>query len=260
MEANPQSEKASSSAVVTAAPDPLIVWTARHYLALWAVTLAAAIAIDGLRQARGDRNTALALLQTVNSASIVIGLLVVFVPVLILTADIAVFSYADHHNWPSLSIAILVALFTLTLFISPILYWFPFAVLCVVAWKTGLSVARRRARAAVAAGPEQPPPRPLIEQFIFFHLFTVVALVVVAPMWLPTERITFADTTTTVGYVLTTDSGWVSLLEEGDRAVIRVRADDIAARQICSLQDGRLLTLPEWLNLTRVEQSPPCTP
>lgn len=53
-------------------------------------------------------------------------------------------------------------------------------------------------------------------------------------MWLPAEEIATLEGVT-VGYVLGTSDGWVTILKEDDRTVIVVRSDHVSSRSVCRI-------------------------
>jgi hypothetical protein len=77
-------------------------------------------------------------------------------------------------------------------------------------------------------------------------LFTLIALLgtlvlstALSPtMWLPAERMTIGDETV-VGYVLSEEAGWTTLLNERTRNVSRVRSETLLSRQVCEAPAGR---------------------
>jgi hypothetical protein len=60
-------------------------------------------------------------------------------------------------------------------------------------------------------------------------------LALTSPMWLPLEAVTTADGAVRVGYVLADESEDIVVLVESDRAVVRVRQEDVVRRDLCSL-------------------------
>ncbi len=54
--------------------------------------------------------------------------------------------------------------------------------------------------------------------------------------WLPSERVT-TKSGTLVGYVVEVGAEWTTLLVAKDRRVVRVRSDDVEARQVCREAD-----------------------
>lgn len=53
-------------------------------------------------------------------------------------------------------------------------------------------------------------------------------------MWLPTEEISTPEGDT-VGYVIGTSFGWMTVLKEDDRTVIVLRSDDVSRRSVCRI-------------------------
>lgn len=61
------------------------------------------------------------------------------------------------------------------------------------------------------------------------------------PPWLPAEALTFSDGTQQTAYVTATSAGWTTLVDTKSRAVSRVPADSIVAREVCGAGRGRTL-------------------
>jgi hypothetical protein len=62
--------------------------------------------------------------------------------------------------------------------------------------------------------------------------------VILASSWLPPEEIRTTDHRDLLGYVLSTDGGWYSILTESPRYVTRLPASDVASREICHFDKG----------------------
>ncbi|MGW6444671.1 hypothetical protein [Lentzea sp. NPDC055074] len=56
-------------------------------------------------------------------------------------------------------------------------------------------------------------------------------------LWLPAEEISLRSGKVEVGYVLSTADKWFAVLNEKDRRVVYILADDIVGRRTCSLDD-----------------------
>jgi hypothetical protein len=74
-------------------------------------------------------------------------------------------------------------------------------------------------------------PRSLINLFVFF----VFVWTVMAPMWLPPERISMTTQPDLVGYVLDDSKDWFSVLTADDR-VLRINKVGIKDREICRIE------------------------
>lgn len=74
-------------------------------------------------------------------------------------------------------------------------------------------------------------PRSLINIFVFFIFVSTI----LAPMWLPPERISIDTQPDLVGYVLDDSTDWFSVLTTDDR-VLRIDKDDISGREICRIE------------------------
>lgn len=53
--------------------------------------------------------------------------------------------------------------------------------------------------------------------------------------WLPPERITLKNHSTDVGYVLSTNDGWFTVLDEKTRTIEYIAGDEVETRTVCSL-------------------------
>lgn len=68
--------------------------------------------------------------------------------------------------------------------------------------------------------------------------FVILISTFITPtMWLPPEVVSLVGEPEEVAYVLSSDSEWTTLLEEGSRRVIIVRTDDVESRTVCNLAD-----------------------
>lgn len=92
-------------------------------------------------------------------------------------------------------------------------------------------------------------------------------LIVDSEVWLPPEVFTTEGQPALVGYALQeaeTSTGWMHLLTEEERSVIRIREEDISSREPCHLERERieLETFPSLLQIVLRESSdlpePPC--
>lgn len=78
--------------------------------------------------------------------------------------------------------------------------------------------------------------------------------------WLPSERVKVEGTGELVGYVISEESGWITLLRDSDRSVLRLPADRVTHRQLCrgNQRDDRPL-IATLVKLKR-PQYQSCTP
>lgn len=92
-------------------------------------------------------------------------------------------------------------------------------------------------------------------------------LIVDSEVWLPPEVFTTEGQPQLVGYALQeaeTSTGWVVVLTEEDRSVLRIREEDISSREPCHLgrEHEELETFPSLLQILLRESSalpePPC--
>ena len=67
-----------------------------------------------------------------------------------------------------------------------------------------------------------------------------VLLVVDAEVWLPSETFILQDGTQFVGYELADSAGWVAILTEAERMIVRVPEDDITGREPCRFHEADL--------------------
>lgn len=51
--------------------------------------------------------------------------------------------------------------------------------------------------------------------------------------WLPTEKIDVKPTETYVGYLVSTEGGWHTVLKDSDRTIVYIRRGEIASREVC---------------------------
>jgi hypothetical protein len=72
-------------------------------------------------------------------------------------------------------------------------------------------------------------------------------------VWLPHETLTLPNSRahSMVGYVLSDNNGWISLLRTGERRIYRFRMEDVTARTLCSARSFSMPFAPSWFNSPR---------
>ena len=56
--------------------------------------------------------------------------------------------------------------------------------------------------------------------------------------WLPAEVVSTTKGSKVIGYVLSTNDGWTTVLSERDRLVLSIRSENVASRSICAVSEG----------------------
>ena len=90
--------------------------------------------------------------------------------------------------------------------------------------------------------------------YYVFAAAAAMVLIVDSQVWLPPELFTIEGRPQLVGYALQeaeTSTGWVELLTEEERSVIRIREEAISAREACHLEreHAELETFPSLLQI-----------
>jgi hypothetical protein len=80
-----------------------------------------------------------------------------------------------------------------------------------------------------------------------------VVVIVMPTVWLPAENYTVIEQADTplVGYFIEEEGRWVTVLQEPDRNLVRLRADEIQDRNVCSFVSPNLLNTPIFALLFR---------
>lgn len=92
----------------------------------------------------------------------------------------------------------------------------------------------------------------------YFLLGAVAVLLVIdAEVWLPAETFVTQDGNQFVGYELNDSAGWVAILTETERMIVRVPEDDITGREPCRFHEAdlELTNFPSLLQLVTGEST-----
>ncbi len=79
-------------------------------------------------------------------------------------------------------------------------------------------------------------PEPWTSSGLLAGLLVFVAFFVASNVWLPPEVIATDDLQDPfVGYVLATDDGWTSVLEDEERTIVRIKSSLVTSRVVCTM-------------------------
>lgn len=256
------------------------MWIGEHVVFLATLSLSLLIVLKLLVISRHNFDIALAMIGTA-PATVITGTLVLAFPLVALLVGGSLLQWVIGSfieglvipaRVPALFVGILLVLFIpypLTLFFAA------FAVLALVPW------ALKRLRQTRAEKPEREPDlgrednhsedeRPDQAErnawkstrayFSVLFVYVLLALLLNDDVWLPAERIDLMDSGRVVGYVISDQSEWVTILRESDRSLLRVSSSLVSDRQVCELPRGGRLTLPGANNPSPVEALLRATP
>jgi len=227
-------------------PLPAIVnWLEKRKLVV-TILLFVFLALKVIVAAKGDIPTALGIFQTTNPAVTAIGALMAGLP-LGAVAVLVIVGYraAREVSWEGYALAVTAAL--VCFFVTP---WPILAACLVVAPVAGYTMRLRR-RLGCARGERWQKPATLLILIPCLVVFLCIACVtswrVMYDVWLPHEEIKLQSGRVEVGYVLSDNGDWISILRSGQRRVVRYREADVEKRVLCQLhRHGVLADLTAW--------------
>jgi hypothetical protein len=211
----------------TETEDEPLIW--RHLPLLLTTVSFVFVVVKVYRVAGSDSATAQAIVSSSGVPSVVLGALVSLLPSLVTLAAflsaLLLYYEVGRRSQRRLWWEVLVAgpLFGLLL-----LPWPSAVVLFVIL--TAYVVARVwRAKREKEVVDKTIPDWPALAFSILISTF------ITPTMWLPPEVVSLVGEPEEVAYVLSSDSEWTTLLEDGSRRVIVVRTDDVESRTVCNL-------------------------
>lgn len=196
--------------------------------------------------------TALALLESAGPTLVVLAALISFLPdLLAMFAVAALIELVDASIGRRLTLTPGSLLLGIVLLVAVTLTPWPVLVIGILA-AVIISFVRKR----------QPghPTRSSAERNRGVGLFLVVLLVVFLfrrSVWLPAEKITLANGRQLVAYVVGEEAGWITMLTDVDRRILRLRPAEVDDRQVCSL-DEVLFSRSSSLLGSVLPDYPPC--
>jgi len=183
-----------------------------------------------MRVSHLNSRTGHALLTTVGPVEVVLGAFVTHFPSILFVVSVLVIWWASGSFATVRTITPAhIAAGALVLFAVVLLPW-PFVV--IMFGVGGLRFIYRRSRG--------PSARPRVGYYLVIGAVAVLMITDSEP-WLPPEVIDLEDGSEVLGYSLAeaeTSTGWVVVLLDEDRSVIRIREDSIAGRKPCHVAES----------------------
>jgi len=201
-----------------------------------AITVATAflVLIRLLRVARFDIVTANALVHSAGITSVALGTIVSAFPTVLGLLLYVSLGFLDLRALGT-QIAIVV-LGLVFLLLSPwplVVLSIPFFVLV-----GSLNYARRNS------------PEGRIGGIALVYVLVLLILLFLRPnMWLPAERLQLAGADPLIGYVVSEDTTWTTVLRDVDRRIQYIEGSEITARRVCRVTTGWLAPRPSLLQL-----------
>jgi hypothetical protein len=229
--------------------DPVMRLATEHVVILLALVAFMILVIKVLIEVRGATESALAIVQGAGVAALLLSLAVSVMPAaapaiatmgFLMAFDRGLQPVATVVGLRPVSAAVGVAATLVTIAITSVIGIGLFLAVVAVAYIGIVFVRRRDAR----QGKVRERAHRRSDRMLATSLgFVVGAILLVPGMWVPPERVTLADGTQSVAFVIGIGDGWATLLRESDRSIDRFKADAIAARKVCRLGKGRAPTL-----------------
>lgn len=196
--------------------------------------------------AKGDIPTALGIFQSTNPAVTVIGALLSGLP-LGAVGVLVIVGYRAAKEASLAGYALAVAAALACFFVTP---WPILAASLVVAPVAGYTM-RQRQRLARTQGKRWQRRGTLVILIPCLAVFLFIACVttwrVLYDVWLPHEAVTMRSGHVEVGYVLSDNANWVSILRSGQRRLVIYREIQVEKRAECQLhRHGLLADLTAW--------------
>lgn len=232
-------------AVPKGGPDPVVTWATDHLPFLASLALFVAVVVRVLRVSEFDIGTATTLMRETGPVTLVLGVLVTSLPGLVIAAAFYLMILAVGGPGTRLQRrAAYVATLALWLVLTALVPWTTLIVVTLLL--LGLYFFQRKFRWSLE----------------FFAVATVVLTLFLdqPQVWLPPEIIDLADRGPVVGYVVSVDGEWTTILEEDHRQVDVVPSTSVHGRTVCNLSPRTSArTLGQILNGDYGgERNPPC--
>jgi len=210
------------------------------------ILLFAFLALKVIVMAKGDIPSALGIFQTTNPAVTVIGALLSGLP-LGAVAVLAIIGYRAAKEASSEGYALAVVAALACFFVTP---WPILAASLVVAPVAGY-VMRQRQRLMRTQGKRWQKRGTLLILLpclaVFLYIACVTTWRVLYDVWLPHEATTLQSGRVEVGYVLSDNGNWVSILRSGQRRIVLYRESQVEERVRCQLRPrGLLANMTAW--------------
>jgi hypothetical protein len=201
--------------------DSNLSWAADHAPLLGSMLLFVLVVVRVMRVAAFDPATAAALVRESGTLEIVLGVLVTSFPPLLLGGIVCLLMLAvvNRESGSVRDLAFGAALAGLLL-LTVVLPW-----TSLIAYSIALVAVIVLARLLQWSG-----------EFIVLLMSVVLIVLTVSEVWLPPEEILLEGGTDTVGYVLSVEPEWTTILEEADRSILLVPSEDVISRKVCNLE------------------------
>jgi len=221
-------------------PPGLAWYVAEHPALLVSLIAAAAVVGKVLLAARGDIETAVALVSA-GIPEILLGVAIIYAPVLtIYLAAVALWWNARRRtaiSGLSLAVAALAMVYLVPLGIIGLL-----AVGAGVLYVLARMVGRRQEEYAKWAARLGLDRARLMDWLVVWSL---AALVFGPGVWLPPESLTVAGRPAFTGYVIEEEGPWTTVLSNDTRSIVRVAEGELTDREACEAPGTRWLSLPQ---------------
>jgi hypothetical protein len=196
--------------------------------------------------AKGDIPTALGIFQTTNPVVTVIGAFLSALP-LGAVAVLAIIGYRAAKEASLEGFALAVAAMLVCFFVTP---WPVLAATLVAAPVAGYTMRQRQRlmRTRVERWWKRGTIIILIPCLVvFLYIAGVTTWRVLYDVWLPHEIVTLQSGRVEVGYVLSDNGNWVSILRSGERRLVHYREAQVERRVLCQLiPKGLLANRTAW--------------
>jgi hypothetical protein len=181
--------------------------------------------------------TALALLQAAGVTNVLSGMFVMNVSLVLFgAAATLLYLLIGFGPTPVPPLAWIVLLGAMALVALLLVPWTAALGLLVTVGFVGTSAwisTSARVRRAWKAPAVRSPTLPRIAAISYVAITVLITLT--SQMWLPSGRIETRDDDVLVGYVVSDDGFWTTVLREKNRTIVRIPADSILTRQVCEL-------------------------
>lgn len=210
------------------------------------ILLFAFLALKVIVVAKGDIPTALGIFQTTNPAVTVLGGLLSGLP-LGAVAVLLAFGYRAAKEGSLEGYALAAAATVACFFVTP---WTILVASLAVAPAAGYTM-RRRQRLGETQGARWQRRGTLVILVPCLAIFLYITFLTVGrvlyDVWLPHEAITLHSGRVEVGYVLSENANWISILRSGQRRLVLYRDAQVLKRAQCQLhRHGLLAGLTAW--------------
>jgi hypothetical protein len=230
------------------------------------ILLFAFLALKAIVMSRGDIPAALGIFQVTNPAATVIGALLSALP-LAAVAVLVIIGYRAAKEASSDGYALVVAAAFVSFFVTA---WPILIASLIVAPAAGYAMRQRqRQRLMRSQGRRWRKQGMLLILLpclaVFLYIAGATTWRVLYDVWLPHEATTLRSGRVEVGYVLSDDGNWVTILRSGQRRIVLYRDSQVGKRVPCQLRPGGLLAnMTAWQALVprawTTSSEPDCPP